>query len=187
MSTTDPEARAMKMADGGFRPAYNVQFAVDTETQIVVGVGLSNHGSDKAQLVPMLDQLAERYGKLPSQSLVDGGFVTLDTIEAAAGKGSTVYAPVIKPKDPTRDAYQPLPKDPPAVAAWRQRMGTAEAQEIYKLRAATAECVNALARNRGLQRFLVRGRPKARAVALWYAIAHNLMRSLTLSATPATA
>ena len=127
----------MKMADAGFRPAYNVQFAVDTETQIVVGVGLSHHGSDKAQLVPMLDQLERRYGKLPWQSLVDGGFVTLDAIEGAARKGSKVYAPVIKPKDPNRDAYHPLPKDPPAVAAWRQRMGTAEAQEIYKLRAAT--------------------------------------------------
>jgi hypothetical protein len=62
-------------------------------------------------------------------------------------------------------------------------MGTAEAQEIYKLRAATSECVNAISRNRGLQQFRVRGRRKAQAVALCFAIVHNLRRSLSLQAT----
>lgn len=182
VSTTDPEARVMKMADGGFRPAFNAQFAVDTETQIVVGVDLGNQGTDQGRLVPMLEQLETRYGKRPSQSLVDGGFVALEQIDKAATGGTEVYAPVAKPKAPNRDPHQPLPSDTPAVAAWRERMGTAEAKEIYKLRAATAECVNAIARNRGLQRFLVRGKHKTRAVALWFAIAHNLMRSLSLRA-----
>lgn len=181
-STSDPDARVMKMADGGFRPAFNAQFAVDTETQIVVGVDLDNRGSDQGQLVPMLDQLETRYGKRPSQSLVDGGFVALGEIERAAARGTEIYAPVAKPKDPSRDPHRPLPNDTPAVAAWRERMGTVEAKEIYKLRAATVECVNAIARNRGLQRFLVRGKHKARAVALWFAIAHNVMRTLSLRA-----
>jgi transposase len=187
VSTTDPQARVMKMADGGFRPAYNTQFAVDTETQVVVGVDVSNHGSDQGQLVPMLEQLATRYGKRPSQSLVDGGFVALDDIEKATAEGTEVYAPVAKPKDPQRDPHTPLSDDAPAVAQWRQRMGTDEAKEIYKQRAATAECVNAIARNRGFQRFLVRGTHKARAVALWYAIAHNMMRGLSLGVAPAPA
>ena len=66
-------------------------------------------------------------------------------------------------------------------------MGTAEAKELYKDRAATAECVNAIARNRGLQRFGVRGRKKARAIGLWFALAHNLMRTIALRrATAAT-
>jgi transposase len=187
VSTTDPEARVMKMADGGFRPAYNTQFAVDTETQVVVGVDLSNRGSDQGQLVPMLEQLETRYGKRPSESLVDGGFVALDDIEKLAEEGTTVYAPVAKPKDPSRDPHAPLPDDAPGVADWRQRMGTDQAKEIYKLRAATAECVNAIARNRGFQRFWVRGREKARAVALWYAIAHNMMRGLALGNAPVLA
>lgn len=187
VSTTDPEARVMKMADGGFRPAYNTQFAVDTEMQIVVGVDVSNQGTDQGQLVPMLEQLEARYGQRPAQGLVDGGFVALDDIEKAAARGTEVYAPVAKPKDPRRDPHAPLPDDAPAVGDWRQRMGTDEAKEIYKLRAATAECVNAIARNRGLQRFWVRGREKARAVALWYAIAHNMMRGLSLGRAPAPA
>jgi transposase len=182
VSTTDAEARVMKMGDGGFRPAYNGQFAVDTETQIVVGVDVSNSGSDQGQLVPMLEQLEERYEVIPSESLVDGGFAGLQDIEKASAMGTDVYAPVAKPKDKTRDPYVPLPTDSPVIAKWRQRMGTPEAKEIYKQRASTVECVNALARNRGLQRLLVRGLDKARAVLLWYAIAHNLMRTLSLGA-----
>jgi transposase len=180
VSTTDPEARVMKMADGGFRPAYNVQFAVDTASQIVVGVDVGNLGSDQGQLVPMLDQLQRRYGRRPLEGLVDGGFAGLDQIEAAAGGGTVIYAPLAQPRDPTRDPYRPLPTDTPAIAAWRERMGTAEGKAIYKLRGATAECVNAISRNRGFQQFRVRGQPKTRAVALWFAIAHNVMRSLSL-------
>jgi len=89
---------------------------------------------------------------------------------------------VLVHQDPRRDPHAPRPGDPPAVAAWRARMGTPEAQAIYKERAATAECVNAQARNRGLRQFLVRGLPKVRAIALWYALAHNLMRAVALGA-----
>jgi len=188
VSTTDAESRVMKMGDGGFRPAYNGQFAVDTETQIVVGVGLSNSGSDQGKLAPMLEQFQARYGLTPSEILVDGGFAGLKDIENASESGTLIYAPVAKPKDKTRDPYVPFVTDSPSIAQWRQRMGTPGAKEIYKQRASTVECVNALARNRGLQRLLVRGQHKARAIFLWFAIAHNVMRSLSLStglATPA--
>jgi len=187
VSTTDAEARVMKMGDGGFRPAYNGQFAVDTETQTVVGVSVSNSGSDQGQLVPMLKQLEKRYEAIPAESLVDGGFAGLNDIEKASELGTKVYAPVAKPKDKTRDPYAPLGTDSPGIAQWRQRMGTQEAKEIYKQRASSVECVNALARNRGLQRLLVRGLRKVRAILLWFAIAHNLMRALSLDANCAAA
>ncbi len=180
VSTTDPEARVMKMADGGFRPAFNGQFCADTGTQIVVGVDLGNEGSDQGELVPMLEQLVERYQALPEETLVDGGFANKQAIEAATAAGTTVYAPVQKPKDPNRDPHAPLPEDSPAVAAWRERMGTEQAKEIYKQRASTAECVNAIARNRGLRQFTVRGLQKVKSVLLWYALAHNLIRAAFL-------
>jgi transposase len=180
VSTTDAEARVMKMGDGGFRPAYNGQFAVDTETQMVVGVEVSNSGSDQGQLVPMLEQLKKRYEVIPPESLVDGGFAGLKDIEKASELGTAVYAPVAKPKDKTRDPHTPLATDSPMIAQWRRRMGTQEAKEIYKQRASTVECVNAQARNRGLQRLLVRGLHKVRAILLWFAIAHNLMRAVSL-------
>jgi transposase len=183
-STTDPEATVMKMADGGFRPAYNVQFSTDTGTQVIVGVDVITNGSDQGQLPPMIEQIHERFEQYPRQALVDGGFAKHEDIDtvSAPDKGCTVYAPVPKPKDVTKDRYAPHPKDSAAVAEWRQRMATPAAQAIYKDRAATAECVNALARNRGLRQLLVRGLAKVKALALWYAVAHNLVRALSLRA-----
>jgi transposase len=179
VSTTDPEARVMKMADGGYRPAYNVQFATDTGAQVIVGVDAISTGSDCGQLAPMVDQVEARHGQAPAATLVDGGFATKEDIAAVSAR-TTVYAPVQRPKDPTRDPHAPLSMDLPAVAAWRVRMGTPEAQAIYKDRAATAECVNAIARTRGLRQLPVRGLAKVRVLALWYALAHNLMRAITL-------
>jgi transposase len=183
-STTDPEASVMKMGDGGFRPAYNFQFSTDTATQIIVGVEVTTNGTDQGELAPMIAQVQERFDHTPKEALVDGGFAKHADIEqvSAPEVGCTVYAPVPKPKDPNLDRYAPHGNDSPAVAAWRQRMATPAAQVIYKERAATAECVNALARNRGLQRLLVRGLAKAKAIALWYAVAHNLLRAVTLGA-----
>ena len=80
-----------------------------------------------------------------------------------------------------------MPGDSLPIARWRTRMGTASAKQKYKDRAATAECVNAQARNRGLLRLLVRGRKKARSVLLLYAMAHNAMRSLALKQAAAEA
>ena len=183
-STTDPEARVMKMGDGGFRPAHNVQFATDTASQVITGVDVVNVGSDGGQMPPMIEQHQERYGQTPEETLVDGGFAQLEDIEKVSSPevGTTVYAPVPKPRKEGRDPHQPLPGDSATIAEWRQRMGTPAAKEIYKERAATAECVNAISRNRGLRQFLVRGLKKVRAVALWFAIAHNLMRAVALRA-----
>jgi len=188
-STTDPEARVMKMADGGFRPAHNVQFATDTASQVITGVEVVNAGSDEGQMPPMVRQHRQRYGKVPEETLIDGGFAQLEDIEKVSSPavGTTVYAPVQKPRKPGRDPHQPLPGDSATIAQWRQRMGTPEARQIYKERAATAECVNAISRNRGLRQFLVRGLRKVRAVALWFAIAHNLMRAVALRAQAAWA
>ena len=174
VSTTDPEATVMKMGDGGFRPAFNVQFATDTKTQVITGVEVTNCGSDQGEMLPMVEQHQERYDKVPDEYLVDSGFAKKDDIER--------LDPVQKPKKETRDPQRPRESDSPKIAAWRTRMGTEQAKQIYKERAATAECVNAIARNRGLHQFNVRGLLKAKAVILWYVIAHNMMRAAALRA-----
>lgn len=181
-STTDADATVMKMGDGGFRPAYNVQYGTDTESQVIVGVEVVTVGSDQGQLVPMVDQVAQRCGQTPEEWLVDGGYPAHVQLDAVAER-TTVLAPVPKAKGKVEatDPHQPKPSDSPAVAAWRERMASAEAKERYKERAATAELINAQARNRGLLRFVVRGLPKVRAVALLYALAHNLMRMAVLA------
>ncbi len=189
VSTTDPEASVMKMADGGFRPAYNVQFSTDTSTKVIVGVDVVTQGSDAGQMPPMVEQIRQRYEQAPQAVLVDGGFVKHEDIEAVSGPevGATVYGPVPKSRNPEIDEHAPHRRDTPIVIEWRQRMATPEAQAIYKERAATAELVNAQCRNRGLGQFRVRGVAKVRTIALWYALALNLMRPVALrAATKAT-
>jgi transposase len=179
-STTDPDARVMKFPDGGYRPGYNVQFATDTESGVIVGVEVTNAGTDSEELPPMLDQLEERYERVPNEALVDGGFASVKAIEEADGRKCTVYAP-LKDEEKQRaagtDPHARKKGDSDAVAAWRSRMGTEAAKAIYRLRAQTAEWVNAQCRNRGFWRMPVRGRPRSRIVALLFAIAHNLIVS----------
>jgi transposase len=183
VSTTDPEARVMKMADGGFRPAFNVQLATDTATRVIVGVFVSNRGSDLPLMVPMLDDIRRRTGRQPGEHLVDGGFAALDGINEADARGITVYSPSMTPAKPRRPGERPRHPDTPAVAQWRRRMDRTDSRQIYKLRAATAETVNAdLRRWRSLDRFAVRGLAKVRAQVLLNAIAYNLGRWRQLSA-----
>lgn len=180
VSTTDPDARVMKMADGGFRPAYNVHFATDVASRVIVGVRTLNTGVDHGHIGPMLDEVQQRLGRLPDDYLVDGGLVTKADITAAAAQAVTVYAPPLK-RGGTRAPDQAVRGDSPAVAAWRHRMGTAAAQQIYTLRSATAEWVNADARaHRTLTQIAVRGLTKVHAWALWVAVAHNMMRTMAI-------
>lgn len=183
VSTTDPEARKMKMADGGFRPAYNVQFATTAETGVVVGVDVTNAGTDGGQMGPMLEQLQQRYHEQPREYLADGGFIKLADITAAETAGIEVYLPIMEIDEKRAkgiDPFAPLKGDSPEVAQWRARMGTEEAQAIYRERAASAEWTNANCRNHGLHQFLVRGLRKVKAIALWHALAQNFQRTLSL-------
>jgi transposase len=190
-STTDPEARRMKMPDGGTRPAYNAQLATDTDSGIIVGVDMVNEGVDSGQLGPMVDQIKQRYDAVPPEYLVDGGFVGREGITYVARvHGVTVYAPISakeKKEKAGKDPFGPAKGDSEEVKAWRQRMGTAAAQQLYHLRAATAEWSNAQARNRGLYQLPVRGLARVKAVLLLYALAQNLMQGRALRAKAAAA
>lgn len=177
VSTTDPEARVMKMPDGGFRPAYNVQLATDADSRVIVGVTIVNTGSDQGQLVPMLDEIKRCTGVTPGEYLVDGGFAGLGQITEATRRGATIYAPLQKPAQPRRAGERPKHPDTPEVAAWRCRMQRPDAKAAYRARAATAETTNAdLRRWRALDRFQVRGLRKARCQALLSVLAYNLAR-----------
>jgi hypothetical protein len=181
VSSTDPSARTMKMADGGFRPAYNIQYATDTDSQVIVGVDVSNQGTDQGQALGMEEQVEKRTGKQPESYLVDGGFVDLEDIKVMEQRGIEVYAP---PKDNGRRevSYGTGIAGTPEIAAWRERMRTEEAKTTYKERAATSECVNALMRTRyRLQQFTVRGLPKVLGVVLLMVLTHNLLRWINLT------
>lgn len=183
LSTTDPEARVMKLPAGAYRPAYNVQLATDAKRGVIVGVSVSNSASDGGQAAPMEEQVRRRTGRSPHAYLIDGGFVTRQDITTLEQRGVAVYAPVRpRPSVPEAELYKPRPGDSPEVIAWRRRMSTEAAQTAYHTRASTAEWTNAQLRGHGVSQFNVRGLARVTAVMLLLAIAHNLSRWLSLSA-----
>lgn len=177
VSTTDPEARVMKMPGGGFRPAYNVQLACDGKGGAVVGVDVVNQGRDTAQSEPMRQQVERRTGAKVAEHLMDGGFVSLEQIDQAEQTGVKVYAPVPEKRSKSRDPYERKAADTDATFGWRQRMATPEAKTVYKQRGCTIETINGdLAEHRRMRQFPVRGSPKAKCVGLLMAITYNLIR-----------
>ena len=173
-STTDPQARIMKMADGGYRPAYNCQLGTVAEGQIVVAVEATAIGSDRGLMPSMLTQIEHRHGRRPRRYLVDGGFNKNDDTEWAAGLGVNVYGPPIRSKHNT-DPYAPRPDDGPGVAAWRRRMKSPHGKAVYRRRT-MGECINARFRQWNLRQFVVRGCLKVQAVLSIFALANNILQ-----------
>ena len=175
-SSTDPEARLMRMPDGGTRPAYNLELATDCDSRAIVGVEVTNAGNDAGQDVPMRDQVEMRADEAVEEQLMDGGCLTLEAIDRAAAEEVTIFAPVPKPRSEGVDRYAPKPTDSEAVAHWRQRMSTADAQRLYKQRSATIETINGeLKSQRGLGPLTVRGLKKVQTAVLWPVLAYNLV------------
>jgi hypothetical protein len=193
VSTTDPEARRMKMPNGGFNPAVNVQLATDTESRgphgqvfvrgvgsrAILGVEVSNEGSDNAGLSePMRQQVEQRTGGKVQQHLLDGGYMHKGDLERAQTAGVELFIPPKMAQDTTRRGreLEVRPGDTAAVQAWKQRMAAETGKEIYRQRAATSETVNADLRTyRGLTQITVRSLKKQRCAALWCALAYNLL------------
>jgi transposase len=252
VSETDPEARVMKQADGGFAPAYNVQISTDAANGIIVAVDVVQAGNDCDQLVPAIDHIEANTGKIPEQILADGGFTmknsnieamaqrgidligpltesnseaslqkrgiqpefypdkfqydeATDTLRCPAGKalnrirkeqrdGRTEYSYQAASTDcgscPFRDRccpkYSPRTvvrrQDSPAVAAFRAKMQTEQAKQLYRTRAQIAEFPNAWIKEKvALRRFRLRGRLKVRVEALWACLTYNIQQWIRLT------
>src|SRR5271156_5967147 len=178
VSTTDAATRVMKMANGGYSPAANVQLAADTESRAILGVSISNESSDSAGLSePMREQVEQRTAGKVKQHLVDGGYLRMDDIVEAHDHGVELFVPPKPARNPENrgDELKPKPGDSEAIRAWKQRMDSEQGKKTYHQRAATSETVNAELRTyRGLTPLTVRGLDKIKCVALWCALAYNL-------------
>jgi len=183
VSTTDPEARKMKMANGGYDPAFNVQFATDADSRVIVGVDVTNGGTDGGELPPMLEKVRAHYGKTPAQALVDSAYATQESVTTAEINGTKVISTMPRASQLVqngKDPYSRQPRDTDEYATFRTRMADPEYQKLYKSRPSIAEFPNADCRNRNLRQFRVRGLVKAKAVALWHALAFNFLRLVSL-------
>lgn len=181
-STTDPDARKMRMGDGGYRPAYNAQFATDTGHGVIVGVAVSQSRTDFAEAAPMVEQIKERLGQGPEEFLVDAGFTSRDTVDELSAAGVTLYGALPQRKGKP-DPYAPQAVDSEAMRALKQRMTSDDGKAIYRERATVAERVNADLKGwRTLERLVVRGKGKVLCVVLWNVLAFNILRWLAVSA-----
>jgi len=186
-STTDVQARVMRMADGGWRPAYNVQLTADLDAGVIVGLGVDTTGSDGGLMAPAAQQVEHRYGHKPQRWLADGGFTTLADITALARSGITVFCPLKPRRNPNSDPAKPRYGDPPEIVAWRRRMvdDAAAGPASWLRRRGEHERVNANFRRQGLQQFNVRGTFKVKTVGLLHALANNIMAAVRLKAAAA--
>ena len=177
-STTDAEARVMKMADGGFRPAMNVQLATAGSAlggpRTIVGVRVTNLGSDMNAITPMLDDIERRLDALPNVLLADAGHAGHDGIRDAAARGVELLMAVPEfSRNPTSDHAA----TDEAIVTWRARMETDEAKKLYRARASLCELMNAhLRTHHGVDQFLVRGLAKVTSVVLLGVIASNILQ-----------
>ncbi len=185
VSTTDPDARKMKMANGGYNPAYNVQFATDAEARVIVGVDVTNAGTDGGELATMHEKVSSDYGKIPEKMLVDSAYATKNGVTTVEAAGTEVVSTVPRSGELRKRGKDPHARqkgDTDEYARFRARMTLPEYQELYKQRPSIAEFPNADCRNRNFQQFRVRGLVKTKAVALWHALAFNFTRMLNLGA-----
>jgi transposase len=182
VSLSDPEARRMCFPDGAVRPAYNAQIAAAPSEGIIVAVEMTDRRNDAGLAAPMVDDMARRYGQVPEKLLVDTHYATSEDIAALADHpaGSvTVFAPTPTERDDISaralaNRKSKRAREPESVKEWRSRMGTQAGQEVYGLRR-LIERINANLKNHGFGFLYVRGLIKANAVALWHALANNLM------------
>jgi hypothetical protein len=184
VSVSDPEARAMRLADGAVAPAWNVQVA--TANGFIMAIDPTDRRKDGGLAPGLVEKIAERCGRAPQRLLADTTAMTQEDIVKLAERypDMTVYSP--PPAERTDVTAETVRKrrwrrrrEPPAVQAWRARMASEEGQEIYRRRKLT-ERAHGIIKNRGMSRFLVHGREKVRAVCLLQALTLNLCWANTL-------
>jgi hypothetical protein len=192
VSTTDPEARIMRMPDGGSRAAYNLLLAVVPKTQIIVALEPSERRNETGLARPMIEQFEKRFGRRPGRLLVDTNLACQKEIVAWAEDPQnpiTVYAPPAPDKEDAtpesvRKRKQRRQREPAALKEWRERMASQAGKLIYARRR-LAEAVNGHLKHLGLRRLRLRGLGKVRCETLLYAIAHNIQRGHVLRSVPA--
>jgi transposase len=192
VSLSDPQARLMRFPDGAIRPAYNAQIAGTPKQGIIVSVEMTDRRNDAGLAAPMIEDVVRRYGKAPETLLVDTHYATAEDIGALAQHDAgpvTVYAPPPAERDNVKAATlakraKQRAREPDSVKEWRSRMATPAGEAVYGRRK-LIERVNAHLKNRGFGFIPVRGLIKAKAVALWHALAHNLLTVHRLRASPA--
>jgi transposase len=191
-SLSDPDARIMRFPDGAVRPAYNAQIAAVPREGVIISVTMTDRRNDAGLAVPMVEDIVRRYGQTPENLLADTHYATSEDIAALASHPAgpvTVFAPLPTEREDVKPATlasrrSKRSREPESVKEWRNRMGTQAAQDAYGIRK-LIERINAHLKNHRFGFMPVRGLIKTQALALWHALANNIMAVFRLRAKAA--
>lgn len=176
---TDPESRIMVNGDKAFVQAYNAQAAVDEESQIIVGRGVTNEANDKRQLQPLAEDVKANTGAKPRKASADSGYYSEENIKYLEGEGIGAYIPPGRDKK-LKDAPPPrgrIPKDLSLEDRMRRKLRTKKGRETYAKRKGIVEPVfGQIKFGRGLRQFLLRGLESVELEWDLWCIGHNLLK-----------
>ena len=179
----------MRFPDGAVRPGYNAQIAAAAKEGVIVSIAVTDRRNDAGLAGPMVDDIARRYGKAPDKLLVDTSYATSKDIVALAAHAAgsvSVYTPPPDERDDIKLASlarrrRKREKEPGCLKEWRERMASEAGQAVYALRQ-RIERINADHKNHGFGFLAVRGLIRAKAHALWRALANNVVAARRLRA-----
>ena len=194
-STTDPDARVMKMGDGGFRPAYNVQLAVAGSElggpRAIVGVIVTNVGSDMGSLTPMANDIEKRTGSRPETVLADSNHYKLSDLEEVERLGTRPVVPPPRPRKGSAIVKSDNTKSPapiagtvpvekqPSVDEWRDEAMSPADRQLYRRRASLSELANAVLKGSyRMDQLPVRGLARVTSTITLYALCFTLHQNI---------
>jgi hypothetical protein len=173
---TDPDSRIMKTKDG-FIQGYNAQAAVDGADQIIVAHGLTNDGSDQAQLTPLLDAIQTHSGREPKEVSADAGYCSEANLAALAARGVRGYVATGRQRHGQAAATGRGRQQGPRVQTMRQRLRRGGFRSRYRFRKQTVEPVfGQIKQARGFRQFLLRGLAAVQHEWALVCTAHNLVK-----------
>jgi len=109
---TDPDALLVPNKEGGYAPNYTPVAAVDGASGLIVAAAVRADGSEAASIQPMVEAVQQDHDVSLERVVFDSGFASGANLEAMAGQGIEVYAPVDSPSGQNHPAQREDPSQP---------------------------------------------------------------------------
>ena len=176
-SFTDPQARIMKRAGGGFDYSYNAQTAVDETAHIIVAAEVVNTSADVHQLDPVLEAVKTNTQADPKQVLADAGYRSEEEMAKLAKKKPGIELVIALGRE-GRERAKPIDAERyPHTVAMHAKFQTDQGKADYRKRKWIAEPPNGWIKHvLGFRQFSMRGLEKAKAEFKLVCLSLNLRR-----------
>ncbi len=190
-NTTDPDSRIMKTRMG-YVQGYNCQAVVDCQSQVIVAQAVTQDENDCKQLEPMLDECEEQAGERPEKLSADAGYWSEENARLEDNRTELFIATkkdwkqrkALAEQGPPRGR---IPRNATARDKMERKLLTKQGRDVYRQRGSTVEPVFGQMSNRGLNRFVMRGREKVGMEWSLWSTTHNILKLWRSGYAPVTA